>query len=183
MYITKYIKLFSLAIFSLISIRTISHDIKVYLWKSLRSWVLLGNEKLHKQFPIIREPEELGVNELLCNYSPSFGWLFSYSISLNWSSICFCNCYCAPGRFCTNRSTCKAELPSLTILPANAGWKGECKFPLFTLALCIGWHVDVGRDYILSRNRILLYLIGLSVITNYMQKSGIIKNKFKEFKY
>lgn len=166
-------KFFSLAIFSLISIRTISHDIKVYLWKSLGSWVLFSNEKLHKQFPVIRELEDLGMNKPLCNYSPSFGWLFSYSISLNWSSICFCNCYCAPGRSCTKRSTCKAELPSLTILLANAGWKGEYRFPLFTLALCIGWHVDVGRDYILSLNMILLDLIGLSVIINYICKNQV----------
>lgn len=102
--------------------------------------------------------------------------LFSYSISLNWSWICFCNCYSAPGRFCGKRSTCKAELPSLPILLARTWVKGWVQ--ISTLCSCcrlcaFGWHVDIGRDYMLSLNRILLYLTGPSVIINYKFKNLI----------
>lgn len=114
----------SFSIFFLISIRTISYNTKVYLWKSLRSWVLFSNEQLHKQFPIIRKLEDLGMDKTLQLFIKFWMTLFSYSISLNWSCICFCNCYSAPGRSCAKRSTCKAELPSLPILPARCWVKG-----------------------------------------------------------
>ena len=100
--------------------------------------------------------------------------LFSYSISLNWSWICFCSCYSALGRSCAKRSACRAKVPSLSTLPMRCWVKGWVQ--ISTLRSCwrlcaFGWHVDVGRDYILCLNRILLYLTGLPVIINYKLKN------------
>lgn len=92
--------------------------------------------------------------------------LFHHSISLNWSWICFCNSYSAPGRSGAKRSPCKAELSYLQ----DAGWKGDC----FCWRLCaFGWCGDVGKDYIVSLNRILLHLTGIPAIMNYKIKNLI----------